>query len=150
MVILCGLIDQPVSGRIDASVQKLPPYVRVPVVLDLVVRSPRQTPSNERPFVTKKAVQFDDDLILFFGEVAPLEVRPQVIDPPEAAALATAEEARGLRERPPATLAVRSYVGNELVVLLLGPCALVCVSLLAARRPSHVVDVVVVDDDDGL
>ena len=39
----------------------------------------------------------------------------------------------GLGERPPAALAVGLDVGDEALVLLLGPGALVRVSLLAAR-----------------
>ena len=87
-------------------------------------------------------MKLDDQLILLLGEVAALEVRPEVVDPPEAAALATAEEAGGLGQRSPATFAVRLDVGNEPVIFLLGPCSLVGVCLLAARGPPH-------DDDEA-
>ena len=43
----------------------------------------------------------------------------------------------GLGERPPAALAVGLDVGDEALVLLLGPRALVRVRLLAARGPPH-------------
>jgi hypothetical protein len=43
----------------------------------------------------------------------------------------------GLGQRPPAPLAVRLDVGDEALVLLLGPGALVGVRLLAARGPPH-------------
>ena len=82
-------------------------------------------------------MELDDELVLLFREVAALEVGAEVVDPPEAAALAAAQEAGGLGQRAPATLAVRLDVRHEAVVLLLGPRALVGVRLLAARRPPH-------------
>ena len=54
--------------------------------------------------VAKDAMEFDDELIFLFSEITSLEVRPQVIDPPEAAALSAAEKAGGLGQRPPAAL----------------------------------------------
>lgn len=56
--------------------------------------------------VAKEAMEFDDEFIFIFSEIASFEVRPQVINPPEAATLATAEEAGGLWKRPPASFAV--------------------------------------------
>jgi hypothetical protein len=82
-------------------------------------------------------VELDDEVVLVGGEVAALEVGAEVVDPAEAAALAAAEEAGGLGERAPAALAVGADVGDEALVLLLGPRALVSVLLLAARRPPH-------------
>ena len=87
--------------------------------------------------VAEEAVELDDELVLLLREVAALEVGPEVVDPPEAAALAAAEQAGGLGQRAPAPLAVRLDVRHEPVVLLLGPRALVGVRLLAARRPPH-------------
>jgi hypothetical protein len=87
--------------------------------------------------VAEEAVELDDELVLLLREVAALEVGPEVVDPPEAAALAAAEQAGGLGQRAPATLAVRLDVRDESVVLFLGPRALVGVRLLAARRPPH-------------
>jgi len=87
--------------------------------------------------VAEEAVELDDELVLLLREVAALEVGPEVVDPPEAAALAAAEQAGGLGQRSPAPLAVRLDVRDEPVVLLLGPRALVGVRLLAARRPPH-------------
>ena len=82
-------------------------------------------------------MELDDDLVVVVGEVAALEVRAEVVHPAQPAALAAAEEARGLGQRAPATLAVRLDVGDQALVLLLGPRALVRVRLLAARRPPH-------------
>jgi hypothetical protein len=45
---------------------------------------------NERKkniLVAEQLVELDDELVLFLGEVAPLQVRPQVVDPPQSAAL---------------------------------------------------------------
>jgi hypothetical protein len=90
--------------------------------------------------VAEQAVELDDGLVLLLREVAALEVRPEVVDPPQAAALAAAGQAGGLGQGAPAPLSVRLDVGNETVVLFLGPGALVGVRLLAARRPPHGAD----------
>jgi hypothetical protein len=45
------LVDRPVGHRVDPPAQQLPPDVRVPVVLDLVVRPPRQPTGNQGPSV---------------------------------------------------------------------------------------------------
>lgn len=39
--------------------------------------------------VAQDPVHIYDDPLLFLGERSPLEVRPQIIDPPQPAALAT-------------------------------------------------------------
>lgn len=82
-------------------------------------------------------MQFDDEFIFFLGEVSPLEVRPQVVYPSEAATFPTSEKACGLGERPPAALAVCPDISDEAIIFLLGPCPFVCMSLLTARRPPH-------------
>jgi len=82
-------------------------------------------------------VEFDDEFILFFGEVATLEVGAEVVDPAETAALAAAEEAGGFGEGAPAALAVSSNVRYKSVIFFFGPCTFVCVSLLTARGSSH-------------
>ena len=88
--------------------------------------------------VSEEPVEPDDEFVFLLGEVAALEVWAEVVDPPEAAALAAAQQARRLGERPPSAFAVGLDVGDEPLVLLLGPGALVRVRLLAARRPPHV------------
>jgi hypothetical protein len=82
-------------------------------------------------------VELDDELVVILGEVAALQVGAEVVHPPEPATLAAAQEARGLGQRAPASLAVRLDVGDQALVLLLSPRALVRVRLLAARRPPH-------------
>lgn len=47
-------IEASVGLRIDAAADELSLHVSVPVVLDLVVGSPRQPGSNERPSITLK------------------------------------------------------------------------------------------------
>lgn len=84
-------------------------------------------------------MEFDDELVFLLGEIAAFEVGAEVVNPAEAATLAASEEAGGLGEGAPAALAVSSDVGNEAVVFFLGPGSLVGVSLLAARRPSHLI-----------
>jgi hypothetical protein len=51
-------------------------------------------------------VEVDDEVVFFLGEVAALEVGAQVVDPPQPAALAAAQQPRRLGERPPAAFAV--------------------------------------------
>ena len=107
---------------IDASAEELPLDVGVPVVLDLVVRPPGQSPSYQRPpadtkqasiglpshppimnrrterkkatrlLVSQQAMEFDDELIFLLREIAALEIRPKVVYPPEPAALATSQQ----------------------------------------------------------
>lgn len=82
-------------------------------------------------------MKFDNKLIFFLGEVSAFEIRAQVVDPPETAALAAAEESGGLGEGAPATFAVGSDVSDKPFVFFFSPSALVGVSFLTARRPSH-------------
>ena len=82
-------------------------------------------------------MEVDDEVVFLLREVAALEVGAQVVDPPQPAALPAALQPRRHGKRPPAALAVSPDVGDEPLVLLLGPCALVRVRLLAARRPPH-------------
>jgi len=47
--------------------------------------------------VAEEAVEFDDELVFFLGEVSALEVGAQVVYPAEAAALATTKKAWKLK-----------------------------------------------------
>ena len=40
------IVERPVSGRVNTSAQKLPAYVSIPVILDLIVSSTGQSTSN--------------------------------------------------------------------------------------------------------
>ncbi|KAL5975959.1 hypothetical protein ACLOJK_020288 [Asimina triloba] len=94
------------------------PDVCVPVVLDFIVDFARKPPRNYKlrdtgdyALVAQKAVDFDDELVLFFSEIALFEIRMQVIDLVEAAALATSKQAGGLSKRLPAPFAMEACVG---------------------------------------
>lgn len=66
-------------------------------------------------------MQMNDELFLLGGESTPLEVRPQVVDPAQAAALAAPLQPGIPCDVAPATLSVVQHVVHELVVLLRGP-----------------------------
>ncbi|KAF2577146.1 hypothetical protein F2Q68_00003697 [Brassica cretica] len=51
-------------------------------------------------------MKIDDNFIFVASEVSSFEIRPQIVDPPETAALAATEETGGSRERSPAAFAV--------------------------------------------
>lgn len=82
-------------------------------------------------------MEFDNELVFVFGEVASFEIGSQVIDPAEAAALAAAEEAGGFGQRAPAAFAVGPDVSDETIIFFFSPSPFVCVSFLTARRPPH-------------
>lgn len=48
--------------------------------------------------VTKKAMELDDELVFFFGEVAAFEVGTEVVDPAKPATLPASEKACGFRK----------------------------------------------------
>jgi hypothetical protein len=50
-------------------------------------------PCNYNVLVAERVVQLDESLLLLGGEVAALEVRAEVVDPPEPAALPAPEQA---------------------------------------------------------
>jgi hypothetical protein len=82
-------------------------------------------------------VEADDAVLLVGGEVAPLDVRAEVVDPAQAAALAAAEQTGVLGQRAPVGVAVLLDVGHQPLVLLGAPRAPAQALLLAARRPPH-------------
>ena len=87
--------------------------------------------------VAELAVEADDEGLLVGGEVAALDVRAEVVDPAEAAALPAAEEAGLPGQRAPVGVAVLLDVGHQALVLLGAPRAPPQPLLLAARRPPH-------------
>lgn len=44
-----GVIERAMSRRVDSSVEKLPSYVGIPIILNLIVCSSGQSPSNKGP-----------------------------------------------------------------------------------------------------
>lgn len=92
--------------------------------------------------VSVKRVEVDDHGLFFFREVASLDVRPQVIDPPQSAALAAPVEACFPGEVTPSPMAFLLYELAQLRVFLsaprpfLQPVRLMVVTR-AARRSNH-------------
>jgi hypothetical protein len=82
-------------------------------------------------------VELDDGVLLLPGEVAALDVRAQVVDPPEPAALAAAQQAGLLGQRPPVAVAVALNVRHQDPVLLRRPGTPLEPHLLAARSTPH-------------
>jgi hypothetical protein len=82
-----------VGGGVDAALAELLLDEGVPEVFHLVVGASRQLRGNLRPLVAEDGVEVDDEVFLLLGEGAPLQVRPQVVYPPQPAALPTPLEA---------------------------------------------------------
>lgn len=128
-----GVVERTVGLGIDPACVKLSLDVGVPVVLNLVVCPSRQPCRNQRPLVAEEAVEGDNELVFFVGEVTTLQIWPQVVDPPQATALAAAQQAGCFGKGSPAAFAVALDVGDEALVLLLAPCPFVHVLALATR-----------------
>ena len=77
--------------------------------------------SHPRPLVPHLSVELDDEALLLGGEGPLLEVGPEVVRPPEATALAAAEQAGVLLHRVPVPLAVLLDVVHQDGVLRGGP-----------------------------
>lgn len=71
-----------------------PPLLQlsVPVVLDIVIGSARQLRSYNGPPASDVVVETANDVVLFLGETSVLDVGPEVIEPPQAAAFAATFE----------------------------------------------------------
>jgi hypothetical protein len=126
-----------VSLRVYATANKLAFNVCVPIILDLIICSSRQSSSYQRPFISKQAVKFNNDLIFFFSEIASLEVRPQIVYPPQSATLATPKQTCSFGEGTPAALTMSTDVIDKALVFFLSPSAFVGVGFFTARRPPH-------------
>jgi hypothetical protein len=77
-------------------------------------------------------VEADDELLLLRREGAALEVRPEVVDPPEAAALAAPLQPGVPGHIAPRTLSTPQHVRHQPLVLLRRPQPL---PQLRGRRP---------------
>lgn len=119
--------------RVEAAADELPLDVCVPVVFYFVVGSSRQSPRNQRPLVSKQAMELDDELIFFFCEISTLEVRAKVVYPSQPTALAAPKQPCGFGEGAPAAFAMDADVIDEALVFFFGPSAFVGVSFLTAR-----------------
>ncbi|THU44349.1 hypothetical protein C4D60_Mb02t06470 [Musa balbisiana] len=85
-----------------------------------------------------KGVEVDNELLLFLGELASLDIRSEVIGPPEPATLPAAVQAGQLGDAMPAPPPMLLHVINELPVLLRCPWPLLqAAHLLVTRRPRH-------------
>lgn len=87
--------------------------------------------------VSKDLVEVDDDLLFLFGELPSLDIRPQIVRPPQPATLPAPVQPGELRKRSPAPMPVRVYVISELLVLFRSPRPLLQPGLVAARRSPH-------------
>ena len=89
------------AGALDvaAEVPGVLLHAGAPVVLDLVVRAPGEVLRDLGPAVAPARVQVQDQQQLLRSDVAPPHVGPQVVEPPEAAALARALQACSERSR---------------------------------------------------
>lgn len=63
----CGRTDGAVGLGVDAMAEELAFDVGVPIVLYLIICSAWEPAGYERPLISKKAMEFDDQLILFLG-----------------------------------------------------------------------------------
>lgn len=93
------------GSGIYALTDELLTQVSVPVVLYLIVRTPRNPPGYQRPSIAQEAMEAEDEIFFIGGDLAALDGRAEVVHPPEAAALAAAEESGALWEGSPAALA---------------------------------------------
>ena len=111
---------------------------RVPVVLDAVVGPPGQVRGDEGPPAADGGVERADDVVLLRGEAAVTEARAEVVEPPQAAALAAPQQAGLPRQLDPAAAgAVLLHVGPEPRVLIRRPRPALHRRLVAARRSPH-------------
>ena len=83
-------------------------------------------------------MKLDDGLLFRVGEFPELEVRAEVVGPPEPAALPTSLKAGVLGNEAPVTGAMLCNVGRELVIFFRCPLTSLHIILLTAWNPPHV------------
>mmetsp|Transcript_3158 Transcript_3158/g.9795 ORF Transcript_3158/g.9795 Transcript_3158/m.9795 type:complete len:215 (-) Transcript_3158:225-869(-) len=103
-----------------AARRVLAPSGRVPVVLDGVVRAPRQQLGDLRPLVAVRLVRFHENAVLLLAPAVALDVRVEVVVPALAALLANAAR-QVTRNHAPLLGAMLQHQAQDLVVLLLRP-----------------------------
>lgn len=82
-------------------------------------------------------MEVNDKLLLSFIKEASFQVRPEVVSPPEAAALAAAPEASELGDCAPTALAMCEEKIHQFLVLLSSPWPFLHTKLVTTRLPSH-------------
>lgn len=87
--------------------------------------------------IAQSSMEIDDEPLLRLTEQASLEVRPQVVRPPEPAALTAPEQPRELGDRAPAAMAIGEDEVDELLVLLPRPGPLLHSQLITAWTSPH-------------
>lgn len=85
-------------------------------------------------------MKINHQLFFSFTEEASLEVRPKIVRPTEAAALAATTEPGELRNSPPTALAVGKNEVDELLVLLSRPRPFLYPELVAAWLSPHITE----------
>jgi predicted component of type VI protein secretion system len=78
-------------------------------------------PRKEKSPVAEESLEVDDELLLLLSEVPPLDPRPEVVRPPEPAALAATHHPGVGRHGAPVAGAVLLDVGDQHQVLLRRP-----------------------------
>lgn len=92
-----------------------------PVVLDLVVRSPRQVLRNFGPSVSPARMKLKNEKLFFKSDVSTSNIGAKIVQPPQSTALSCPFQAGAASERIPATFAVISNVIDESEVFLNSP-----------------------------
>lgn len=87
--------------------------------------------------VSELGMEVNDKLFLGSAEEATLEIRAEVVSPPQTAALATTKQPCQFRHRPPAASTMCQDEANELLVLLRCPWPSLHPLLVTARLSSH-------------
>lgn len=87
--------------------------------------------------IAKASMEINDKFLFSFIKETPFQVRPEVVNPPETAALAAAAESGELRQDTPATLAMCENEGDQFVVLISSPRTFLDTKFVATRLPAH-------------
>jgi hypothetical protein len=131
------LLKRTMGQGIDPRAHKFSLQMRIPVVLYLVIRSSWQTPSYQRPLISKEGVQFENKIVFVFRKIPSFQIRAKIIYPSQPATLTTPKQTCGLGERAPATLSMSLNILDKPLILFFGPSSFVSVTVGAARRSSH-------------
>lgn len=81
----------------------------VPMILDLIISSSRQSCCNFGPPIAKARMEINNKLLFIMIEETSFQVGPEVICPAESTTLAAAAETGELRDCPPAVITVSAH-----------------------------------------